>query len=176
MEEDKKVEKVEEKKAEAQHSHTEKPKPVETTVKSQAQVEKTVEKKEVKEEVKKEAKKDEKNEGKKGDKKEEKGGKKEDKKDKNAKDEKPKVEIVLERKYTVPFYEAYAKPAKKRGPKAMKMLRQFVARHMKVPLENVRIDNRLSVFMNARGIKHPPKKLNVKLQKDKEGRVTALPA
>lgn len=94
---------------------------------------------------------------------------------KEAKEEK-KREIVLKRTVVVPLADAYAKPAKKRAAKAIKMLRQYAARHAKALEANVRLSPVLNHFINARGSKKPPKKLKVTLEKDKQGNVTVSAA
>ncbi len=92
-----------------------------------------------------------------------------------AKKEK-KEEIVLQRKFTIPLVKAYAKPAKKRASRAVKLVRKFAARHAKTTLDKVKIDTKISEFINARGAKRPPKKLKISLVKDKQGIVKVLPA
>mgnify|MGYP001614321584 CR=1 FL=1 len=99
----------------------------------------------------------------------------EKKEGKAAKDEK-KVEIVLKRTVVVPLVKAYAKPAKKRAAKAIKMLREYGARHAKTTIDKVKISEVLARFINARGSKKPPKKLKVTLLKDKQGNVNIAPA
>lgn len=94
---------------------------------------------------------------------------------KDVKEEK-KREIVLKRTVTVSLFDAYAKPAKKRAAKAVKMLRKYASRHAKATEANVKIDQKLAAFINARGSKKPPKKLKVLLAKDKQGLVTVSPA
>ncbi|MFH1247041.1 MAG: 50S ribosomal protein L31e [Candidatus Micrarchaeota archaeon] len=94
-----------------------------------------------------------------------------------VKDEvKKKSEIVLKRNYTIPLAKAYAKPAKKRAAKAIKLVRAFAARHFKSPEEKVKIDERVANYINSRGSKKPPKSLKVTLLKDKEGTVKVVPA
>ncbi len=87
-----------------------------------------------------------------------------------------KVEIVLKRNYVIPLLKAYAKPAKKRAAKAVKMVRAFASRHFKTSEDNVKVSEKINEFINARGSKKPPKKLKVLLTKDKEGTVTVNPA
>ncbi|MDP3742623.1 MAG: 50S ribosomal protein L31e [Candidatus Micrarchaeota archaeon] len=84
--------------------------------------------------------------------------------------------IVLKRNYVIPLVKAYAKPAKKRAAKAIKMVRAFAARHFKTSEANVKIDEKIAHFINVRGSKKPPKKLSVSLTKDKEGIVRVSPA
>ena len=87
-----------------------------------------------------------------------------------------KVEYVLQRKVVIPLSHSYAKPAKKRAGRAIKLVRAYAARHTKSTEAMVKIDEKVASFINARGSKHPPKKLKVSLVKDKEGNVKVLPA
>jgi len=82
-----------------------------------------------------------------------------------------KREIVLERVYTVPLADAYAKPAKKRAGRAVKLLREFLSRHMKS--QNVKIDPGVNEFIEERGAASPSKAVRVNASKDKAGMVWA---
>jgi len=77
--------------------------------------------------------------------------------------------IILEREYTVPLRKQWLKvPEYKRVPKAVKALKQFIARHMKLydsDLRKVKIDITLNNEMRFRGIKKPPAKIKVKAVK-----------
>lgn len=90
--------------------------------------------------------------------------------EKGEKEKKP--EIVFKRNYVIPLLKAYAKPAKKRAAKAVKMVRAFASRHFKTSEDKVKVSEKINQFINARGSKKPPKKLKVVLTKDKEGTVT----
>jgi large subunit ribosomal protein L31e len=84
------------------------------------------------------------------------------------------IQIVEERLYTIPFRKVWATPRGKRTPRASRMLRDFVKRHMKA--ENVEISNEVNEELWARGIRKPPREIKVRLVKDKEGRVIVYPA
>jgi large subunit ribosomal protein L31e len=84
------------------------------------------------------------------------------------------IEVVEERTYTVPLRKVWGPPRGKRTPRAARLLRAFVKRHMKV--ENVEISNEVNEELWARGIRKPPRKITVRLVKDKEGRVIVYPA
>ncbi len=77
--------------------------------------------------------------------------------------------ITLEREYTVPLRKHWLKvPSYKRVPKAVKALKQFLARHMKLyddDLRKVKIDQTLNNELRFRGIKKPPAKIRVKAVK-----------
>lgn len=91
-----------------------------------------------------------------------------------AEEEGEEIQIVEERLYTIPFRKVWATPRGKRTPRAARMLREFVKRHMKV--EKVEISNEVNEELWARGIRKPPREIKVRLVKDKEGRVIVYPA
>ncbi len=84
------------------------------------------------------------------------------------------IEVVEERTYTIPLRKVWGPPRGKRTPRAVRLLRAFVKRHMKV--ENVEISNEVNEELWARGIRKPPREITVRLVKDKEGRVIVYPA
>jgi large subunit ribosomal protein L31e len=93
-------------------------------------------------------------------------------------------EIVEERIYTVPLGKAWIMPPNKRTPRAVRMLRIFMVKHMKLEthkeeetekeeeLPQLVISNEVNEKMWARGIEKPPRKIRVRAEKDKEGNVT----
>jgi large subunit ribosomal protein L31e len=91
-----------------------------------------------------------------------------------AEEEGEEIEVVEERIYTIPLRKVWGPPRGKRTPRAMRLLRAFVKRHMKV--ENVEISNEVNEELWARGIRKPPREIKVRLVKDKEGRVIVYPA
>lgn len=76
----------------------------------------------------------------------------------------------LEREYIVPLRRFWqAAPEYERGRKAIKGLKRFIAKHMKVPernLDNVKLDVYLNNELWFRGRRHPPAKIKVKAIKD----------
>ena len=91
-----------------------------------------------------------------------------------AEEEGEEIEVVEERIYTIPLRKVWGPPRGKRTPRAMRLLRAFVTRHMKA--ENVEISNEVNEELWARGIRKPPREIKVRLVKDKEGRVIVYPA
>ncbi len=81
-------------------------------------------------------------------------------------------EVVEERVYTVPFGRAWIAPRKKRSPKATRILRSFVKRHMKVDDDSIVISGEVNEKIWSRGIEKPPRKLRIRAVRDKEGIVT----
>jgi large subunit ribosomal protein L31e len=98
----------------------------------------------------------------------------EEKEEEEAEEEGEEIEIVEERIYTIPLRKVWGPPRGKRTPRAMRLLRAFVKRHMKA--ENVEISNEVNEELWARGIRKPPREIKVRLVKDKEGRVIVYPA
>jgi large subunit ribosomal protein L31e len=91
-----------------------------------------------------------------------------------AEEEGEEIEVVEERIYTIPLRKVWGPPRGKRTPRAMRLLRAFVKRHMKA--DNVEISNEVNEELWARGIRKPPREIKVRLVKDKEGRVIVYPA
>jgi large subunit ribosomal protein L31e len=97
-------------------------------------------------------------------------------------DEELEEDIVEERFYTIPLGKAWIAPRKKRAPKAARIVKSFVMKHMKVQTEaegeeepeRLVIDNEVNEKLWNRGIEKPPRKIRVRVVKDKEGVVTVL--
>jgi len=93
-------------------------------------------------------------------------------------------EIVEERFYTIPLGKAWIVPPNKRAPKAIRIIRDFIRRHMKLEarvegeeedeteLKRVIISNEVNEKIWSRGIENPPRKIRVRAAKDKDGNVT----
>jgi large subunit ribosomal protein L31e len=102
-----------------------------------------------------------------------------------ARKEKEELEedIVEERFYTIPLRKAWISARKKRAPRAGRIVKSFVLKHMKVRTEieeeeeepeKLVIDNEVNEKLWSRGIEKPPRKIRVRVIKDKEGVVTVL--
>ncbi len=87
------------------------------------------------------------------------------------KPEEKKREIVLERMYTVPLDKAYRSTKWSHANYAVKILRSFASRHFKSPVEKVRLATQVNEKVRSFGTVRIPKKLKVKLTKDREGLV-----
>lgn len=83
-----------------------------------------------------------------------------------------------EREYIINLRSEIAKvPNYKRTPKAVKALKQFIARHMRIPdrdTKKVKIDKWLNRELWFRGIKNPPTKLKVKAKYQNENVIVEL--
>lgn len=82
----------------------------------------------------------------------------------------PSEKIVEERIYTIPLQDAWKVPRWKRSPKAMKVLRKFISRHMKPEL--VKLTQELNERVWYKGIENPPRRIRVRAVKNDEGVVT----
>jgi large subunit ribosomal protein L31e len=77
------------------------------------------------------------------------------------------AEAKLEREYIIPLRKEWLKaPSFKRAKKAVKASKEFLARHMKTDIENVRLGRFLNEELWARGIKNPPHKIKVIASKE----------
>ena len=93
-------------------------------------------------------------------------------------------EIVEERIYTVPLGKAWIMPPRKRAPRAMRMLRSFMIKHMKLEArketegeeeeepKKLVISNEVNEKVWGRGVEKPPRKIRVRAAVDKDGNVT----
>ena len=74
-------------------------------------------------------------------------------------------DVVEERIYTIPLKHAWIAPIKRRTPRAMHILREFVKKNMKA--DNVIIDNEVNEKLWNKGIEGVPRKIRVNAVKDK---------
>ena len=99
------------------------------------------------------------------------------------KKKKKEEEIVEERFYTIPLQRALVRPPKKRSPRAMQLIKEFINKHMKVEMKvseeeeeeelpKLIINNDVNEKVWGRGIEKPPRKIKVRATKDKDGNVT----
>ncbi len=75
----------------------------------------------------------------------------------------------MERAYTISLRSVYNRAARKeRAKRAMKHIREFIAKHMKVEPENVKIHESVNHVVWQRGIEKPPRKIKVIAVKEGE--------
>jgi large subunit ribosomal protein L31e len=107
----------------------------------------------------------------------------EEKKVKPEKEEKrEEEEIVEERIYTIPLSRAWIATPRKRAPRAIRIIKSFVTKHMKLEAhkegeeeeepKKLILDNKVNEAVWSRGIEKPPRKIRIRAAKDKEGNVT----
>ena len=91
--------------------------------------------------------------------------------EKAAEEEKEAEEdIVEERVYTVPLSRAWVSPRKERAPRATRILKAFIMRHMKP--ESIVLSKEVNEQIWRRGIEKPPRNIRVRAVKDRDGKVS----
>ncbi|MCD6469600.1 50S ribosomal protein L31e [Candidatus Bathyarchaeota archaeon] len=91
---------------------------------------------------------------------------------KEIKEAEVEEEVVEERIYTVPLGRARIAPVTKRAPRAIRILRAFIKRHMKADDEDsIVISNEVNEKIWSRGIEKPPRRIRVRVTKNREGLV-----
>jgi large subunit ribosomal protein L31e len=84
-----------------------------------------------------------------------------------------KPKVILEREYIVPLRKGWLKvPRYKRANKAVKTLKEFIVRHMKIydrDLRKVKIDELVNNEIRFRGMYKPLAKIKVKAKKYDDG-------
>ena len=88
-------------------------------------------------------------------------------------EEEEELEIVEEKFYNLNLRKIWSSPREKRTPRAVRFLREYVARHMKT--DEVAISEEANSMLWQRGISKPPRKIRVRAVKDKDGRVIVFP-
>ena len=100
---------------------------------------------------------------------------------KPKKKKKEEAEVVEEKTYTIPLGKALIMPPRRRAPRAMRMIRAYIMKHMKIPTRaeedeesppQLLLTNELNERIWGRGIEKPPRKIRVRATKDKDGNVT----
>ena len=78
-------------------------------------------------------------------------------------------DIVEERIYTIPLDHAWIAPIKKRTPRAVRILREFVKKNMGA--DNVIISSEVNEKLWCKGIEGSPRKIRIKAVKDRDNAV-----
>ncbi len=73
----------------------------------------------------------------------------------------------LTRTYVVPLGVVYEAPPYRRAKKAIIVIREFATRHMKA--KQVSIDSGVNEMIWSRGIKHPPRRITLEMERDEDG-------
>jgi large subunit ribosomal protein L31e len=92
-------------------------------------------------------------------------------------------EIVEERVYTIPLQKATVRPPKKRAPRAIQLIRDFITKHMKLEMKleeeeeegelpRLIISKEVNEKIWGKGIEKPPRRIRVRAAKDSDGNVT----
>ncbi len=75
----------------------------------------------------------------------------------------------MERVYVIPLRDVKRVPRTIRSPKAVRLVREFLQRHMKS--EDIKIDSSVNEKIWERGIQKVPPKIKVKATKEEDGSV-----
>ena len=73
----------------------------------------------------------------------------------------------VERVYTVNLGKVLLSPDNQRAKRAINMIKEFARHHMK--MEQVKLEEDVSHLIWSRGIKHPPRKIRVRMTRTDEG-------
>ncbi|SRR6266704_4710784 len=87
--------------------------------------------------------------------------------------EEEEVEIVEEKFYDLNLRRIWTAPREKRTPRAVRYVRQYAAQRMKT--DNVSLSEETNSLLWNRGISKPPRKIRIRVVKDKEGKVIVFP-
>ena len=90
-----------------------------------------------------------------------------------ADEEEEEIEIVEEKFYDLNLRRIWTAPREKRTPRAVRYVRQYAAQRMKT--DNVSISEETNSLLWNRGISKPPRKIRIRVVKDKEGKVIVFP-
>ncbi|MDI6819046.1 MAG: 50S ribosomal protein L31e [Methanothermobacter thermautotrophicus] len=77
----------------------------------------------------------------------------------------------MERIYVIPLRKAKNVPRTIRAPKAVKIVREFLMKHMKA--DTIKLDESINEKLWERGIQKIPPRIKVKAVKDEDGVVEA---
>jgi large subunit ribosomal protein L31e len=84
------------------------------------------------------------------------------------------AKVVVERIYSIRLKHKLKRyPRWLRAVKAMRYIRRFLSKHMKVSEENVKIDPSINLKVWERGIQKPPTKIRIRAVKFDDGIVEA---
>src|SRR5467141_2650218 len=90
-----------------------------------------------------------------------------------AAEEEEEIEIVEEKFYDLNLRRIWTAPREKRTPRAVRYVRQYAAQRMKT--DNVSLSEETNSLLWSRGISKPPRKIRIRVVKDKEGKVIVFP-
>ncbi len=75
----------------------------------------------------------------------------------------------VERVYTINLGKVLLSPDNQRAKRAVNMIKEFARHHMKI--EQIKLEEDVSHLLWSRGIRHPPRKIRVRMSKTDEGYV-----
>lgn len=88
-------------------------------------------------------------------------------------EEEEEIEIVEEKFYDLNLRRIWTAPREKRTPRAVRYVRNYAAQRMKT--DNVSLAEETNSLLWTRGIAKPPRKIRIRVVKDKDGKVIVFP-
>ena len=88
-------------------------------------------------------------------------------------EEEEEIEIVEEKFYDLNLRRIRTAPREKRTPRAVRYVRQYAAQRMKT--DQVSLSEETNNLLWTRGISKPPRKIRIRVVKDKDGKVIVFP-
>ncbi|MBP1910228.1 50S ribosomal protein L31e [Methanolobus bombayensis] len=82
-------------------------------------------------------------------------------------------DMVKEQIYTIPLRSVKSTPRWKRSRKAVKVIREYLTKHMKVEPDMVKIDRTINEKVWEHGSEKPPLSIRVRAAKFEDGEVQA---
>lgn len=81
------------------------------------------------------------------------------------------ADILKEQVYVIPLRDVKRAPRWKRSPRAIKEIREFLAKHMKS--EDIKLDKSINEKIWEHGCEKPPRKIRIRAMKFEDGQVQA---
>jgi large subunit ribosomal protein L31e len=88
-------------------------------------------------------------------------------------EEEEEIEIVEEKFYDLNLRRIWTAPREKRTPRAVRYVRNYAAQRMKT--DKVSLAEETNSLLWTRGISKPPRKIRIRVVKDKDGKVIVFP-
>lgn len=91
----------------------------------------------------------------------------------SAEEEEEEIEIVEEKFYDLNLRRIWTAPREKRTPRAVRYVKNYAAQRMKT--DKVSLAEETNSLLWTRGISKPPRKIRIRVVKDKDGKVIVFP-
>ena len=91
----------------------------------------------------------------------------------DAEEEEEEIEIVEEKFYDLNLRRIWTAPREKRTPRAVRYVKNYAAARMKT--DKVSLAEETNSLLWTRGLSKPPRKIRIRVVKDKEGKVIVFP-
>jgi large subunit ribosomal protein L31e len=88
-------------------------------------------------------------------------------------EEEEEIEIVEEKFYDLNLRRIWTAPREKRTPRAVRYVKRYAAQRMKT--DDVSLSEDTNSLLWTRGISKPPRKIRIRVVKDKDGKVIVFP-